>query len=152
MANDLGISFSPFGDANDPTNKRGGGSAPSPQEAIRILSLRRPSVVGANAPIPGVLLNAQGGGAFGGSGMNLEQLLQLLYGQRQGMGGTPAFPSPGGGSVSGYGAPPPSVIPSQPDSGPPPPSVQWETIPQPNPQMPSSPIYEPSNREDRTRA
>ena len=120
----LGISFSPFADdkgAN--TNPRG--PQVSPQEAIRVLSLRVPRVVGAGSPIPQALLNAPGGAAFGGggnasmgggqasmgggqapsgSGMGLEELLAMLFGQRRPAITTPSLPidqSPGGGPTGG---------------------------------------------------
>ena len=104
MADPLGISFSPF--SQTPNQRSGGGpggsgAAPTPQDAIRILSLRTPRTVGAASPIPGPLLNAPGGAAFGGSGLNLEQLLQLLFGRRvPGAPGAmgPSMQAPGGGS------------------------------------------------------
>ena len=80
----LGLSFSPFGqgqNGQDQNRPGGTGGSPTPQDAIKILSLRTPRTVGAASPIPGPLLNAPGGGAFGGSGFGLEQLLALLFGQ-----------------------------------------------------------------------
>jgi hypothetical protein len=95
MAN-LGISFSPFNDQQPELNPRNG-QAPTPQEAIRVLSLRVPRTVGAGSPVPQALLGAPGGAAFGGGmpgimggapgapgGMSLEQLLAMLFGQRIG--------------------------------------------------------------------
>lgn len=88
MAN-LGISFSPFGDPNSPQPQGGGqqGGAISPQEAIRVLSLRIPRAVGAGAPTPLLPGGPGAGGAAFGGGANLEQLLALLFG-RPGMPST----------------------------------------------------------------
>jgi hypothetical protein len=94
----LGISFSPFGQTNQPGGQGGksGQPAPSPQSAIQTLSFRTPRTVGAYAPISAPLLNAPGGGAlsgqqFGAAGGNLEQLLQLIFGRmRGGVAGLPA--------------------------------------------------------------
>jgi hypothetical protein len=103
MASDpLGISFSPF----NPQQQQGGAggtAAPTPQDAIRILSFRPPRTVGAASPIPGPLLNAPGGSAFGSAGGNLEQLLAILFGAKRpgimngGVGGLPETPQPGPG-------------------------------------------------------
>jgi hypothetical protein len=104
---------------------------PSPQEAVRVLSLRIPKreAPGAIAPLP--LLQAQGGG----QGSGLEMLLQALmasFGKRQPMQGQQqAYPSmeelgadragPPGGSVR-FPAPRiiagPPVGPAQPPQGP----------------------------------
>src|SRR5258706_16390745 len=83
----LGDSFSPFGQPNPNQNQqqgvsRGGGPI-APQSAIQTLSFRPPRTVGASSPIPGALLNAPGGAGFGAAGQNLEQLLNLLFGQRR---------------------------------------------------------------------
>jgi len=105
MAN-LGISFSPFEDNKGP-NADPRAPQVSPQEAIRVLSLRVPRVVGAGSPIPGGLLNAPGGAAFGGgggNGMGLEELLAMLFGQRRQGAVSPGLPidqSPGGSLTGG---------------------------------------------------
>jgi hypothetical protein len=107
----LGISFSPFGQQQNQSGGQGGQSgapAPSPQSAIQMLSFRTPRTVGANSPIPGPLLNAPGGAAFGGqqfgaAGGNLEQLLQLIFGRMKGgisgLPGTPQASLFGGGGA-----------------------------------------------------
>jgi len=111
----LGISFSPFGDDKGP-NADPRGPQVSPQEAIRVLSLRVPRVVGAGSPIPGQLLNAPGGAAFGGGGsmgggMGLEDFLAMIFGQRR-PGGISGQPSPvrqiadGSGGTTRVDAPP----------------------------------------------
>jgi len=146
MAN-LGISFSPFGDDKGP-NADPRAPQVSPQEAIRVLSLRVPRVVGAGSPIPSQLLNAPGGAAFGGGGGNgmggLEELLAMLFGQRRQGAVSPGLPidqSPGGsltggifpGMQPGAGdapapqptpAPPPKFTPVQPPSAPEP--MPWD--------------------------
>ena len=99
MPNDpLGISFSPFSQQNQQQAQTPGTRSVTPQDAIRILSFRPPRTVGAASPIPGALLNAPGGAAFGGGGQfgaaggNLEQLLALLFGQgRMNTGGGGGF-------------------------------------------------------------
>jgi hypothetical protein len=113
IVDELGLSFSPFsGNNNGATRDQNGGV--SPQEAIRILSLRVPRTVGAAAPIPSALMNAPGGASLGGgqpspglSGMNLEMLLRHLFGQPSGqpsMPGGPGMPS-GMPSMPGMMAP-----------------------------------------------
>jgi len=104
MANELGISFSPFNQQNPQQGQQGApGARPvTPQDAIRILSFRPPRTVGAASPIPGALLNAPGGagmgggGQFGAAGGNLEQLLALLFGAGKNM--------PGGGTFNEHPA------------------------------------------------
>lgn len=134
----FGISFSPFSDDNSgKQNPRG--PQVSPQEAIRVLSLRVPRTVGAGSPIPGQLLNGAGGAAFGGAqtpsgptpgtpNMGLEELLAMLFGQRRSMSQGLSLPidqSPGGNSAGGtfppmipgagdYPAPPPQPTPAPP--------------------------------------
>lgn len=117
MAADFGLSFvpgqaSPQGGGPQGGALGGGPVSPPVQQAIKMLSLRLPRVVGANAMAPGALLNAPGAG-----GMNLQQLLALMFGQHpQGpgmgspMGGGMMGPG-GGGSQPAFGAP--RVIPGQ---------------------------------------
>lgn len=88
MNESLGISFSPFSGNGADNQQSRSGSAVTPQEAIRTLSLRVPRAVGAGAPAPSALLNGAGGRGFGGGGMDLEQLLAMLFGQQQGRVGT----------------------------------------------------------------
>ena len=98
----LGISFSPFGEDKGP-NADPRGPQVSPQEAIRVLSLRVPRVVGVHSPIPQALLNAPGGASFGAAQVpsaagtprfDLEQLLEMLYGRRQQPGFVTTPPMP----------------------------------------------------------
>lgn len=92
----FGLSFSPLGQGgptnpNNPGTPSGGGNPV--QDAIKVLSLRIPKVVGAGAPSPQVLLGGAGGGpggagaapgaaGFGGGGNAalFEQLLRSLFG------------------------------------------------------------------------
>lgn len=86
----MGVSFVPGGQG-DPLNRQQQGEAsgaPPLQQAIQMLSLRLPRVVGANALAPGQLLNAPGG--MGGSGNPLLEALLRLAGMGGGSG------SPGG--------------------------------------------------------
>ena len=109
----LGISFSPFSDQTE-TNPHA--PSPTPQDAIRVLSLRYPRTVGAASPIPQQLLAGQGNGAASFAGvmpqaMNLDQLLAMLFGQQR--PSTQPLPARGiagpgqtmGGSFPGYQAP-----------------------------------------------
>jgi hypothetical protein len=119
MSNDmLGLSFSPM--ANQGTNGSGNGNAvPTPQEAIRILSLRLPRTVGVASPIPSLLLNAPGGAGFSGHDTipgGMDETLRRLFGLFQtpngaGAGQPPMFGNPtpmfSAGSYT-----PPSAVPS----------------------------------------
>lgn len=72
----FGVSFLPNGDQRylRPGQQPGQTSAGAPlQDAIKILSLRVPQVLGANPLTPLALLTAPGGG-----GMGTDQLLQLM--------------------------------------------------------------------------
>jgi hypothetical protein len=98
MPNELGISFSPFGQPDQGQQQGPGGRAASPQDAIRVLSFRPPRTVGASSPVAAPLLNAPGaaafgGGSFGPAGGNLDQLLALIFGLRKPMqpGGSGSF-------------------------------------------------------------
>jgi hypothetical protein len=77
-----GLSFQPGADnGKDPRTR------PQVQDAVKLLSLRLPTVVGARALAPQGLLQSQGGAALGGGKSNaiLEWLKRLL----QGSGGQP---------------------------------------------------------------
>lgn len=118
-----GISFSLF-DNDENKQGKGANGAVSPQEAIRVLSLHIPKVVGAYSPIPSMLLNAQGsaglgsmqGGTMDQPGGSLEEILRRLFGGMQGpqMGpggmGAPAGQMPPAGSG---GPPAPRVDPGK---------------------------------------
>lgn len=129
-----GLSFSPF-------NQRPGQAAPgvaqSPvQDAIKILSFRMPSVVGASAPAPSGLLGGptpQGAGV--GGGLMQEFLKRLLIGQQATGGPSPAPSMPSMSSPMGLGqtnpfsasmGSSPSSMPSPDTSNPLPASVQFK--------------------------
>jgi len=89
----LGISFSPFAEQPNGASPTGyNPSAPAPQSAIQLLSLRLPRVVGAAAPAPQALLRSPGSAVFGSAGNNLDQLMALLFGPNRRL--------PGGGSFN----------------------------------------------------
>lgn len=117
----MGVSFVPSGQG-DPMNRQQQGQAPGApplQQAIQMLSLRLPRVVGANALAPGQLLNAPGG--MGGSGNPLLEALLRLAGMGGGQGqpgmGAQGLPSFSGSTLPRFGAgdeqqrPAPSVQP-----------------------------------------
>jgi hypothetical protein len=134
------------------------------QEAIKVLNLRLPSVVGARALAPAALLHAPGGAGLATGGMNLEEFLRRLFGQgrpgpraalpnRPGVPSLPlTLPSP---SPSFSSAPPPRIGPGQTPEGvpsvPTPPvagTTAGETIPivpMPPPTAPLPPILSPGN-------
>jgi hypothetical protein len=96
MAEDFGLSFSPA-TTTDKTKAMADPNAPV-QEAIRTLSLRIPKVTGGKGLAPAPLLNSMGSQGMGmPGGMGLEQLLAMLFGQRQ--------PAQQGGPMSPGGAP-----------------------------------------------
>lgn len=141
MPNDFGISFSPFDNQRNTARPGQSGAAPSPQEAIKILSLHVPRVVGSASPIPGALLNAPGSAGLGGPGtaqapnLGLEELLRRLFG-----GGA----QPGAGGIAPMTPPPfqpsPSYTP-QPSYQPPSPGPSYQPPPY---QPPNPPPYLPS--------
>lgn len=99
MANDFGLSFVPTDQGTQQPGRPGGlpgGGVPPIQQAIQMLSLRLPHVLGAQAVAPGPLLTSAGGGGMnvGAGGGSLEAILRMLFGLHQtGAFGTPASPS-----------------------------------------------------------
>jgi hypothetical protein len=81
--------------SNLPQGQYGGQSGGGPlQQAVQLLNLHRPTVYGAQAPAPSALLNAAGG-----SGLDLNALLQALVRGRNPLGpmarpGDPALQAP----------------------------------------------------------
>lgn len=74
------------------------------QEAIKLLSLRLPQIVGANSPVPAPLLQSQGGMGADPTGNPLLDLLRRLLGggqapQEMGMPSPPLGPGRTGGGV-----------------------------------------------------
>lgn len=102
---DLGLSFMPNAQPNQP------GQGPQPgvepvQNAIRILSLRLPKVVGGGAFAPGALLN--------GAGAQGNPFTQTAFAQTQKLGSDPLgglgnLPGPSGSGPSVTGAPSPGL-------------------------------------------
>jgi hypothetical protein len=135
MPNNYGLSFQP---GTDQGNGQGNGqqdpNASPIQSAVKLLSLRLPSVVGAQAISPQALLQSPGSAGLGGGNMTPEAMLALLKKLMQQSGGQmppqaqqqPSFSSPGsaagspsmnrGGTPSGFtpapsAPPPPRVTP-----------------------------------------
>lgn len=123
----FGLSFLPGGDANDGADP-GVAQPERIQEAIRLLSLRLPRVLGAHPIAPRGLLQAPPQGP----GMNTAMMLQALMAMA-GMGGPPGgLPMGGGGAPRigiGQELPPGVVRPPGPPNLPPP----GVPIPPPNP-------------------
>jgi len=120
-----GLSFAPL--KTDQANGNGQPTGPAPiQEAIRVLNLQIPKVVGARALAPGPLLTAPGAAGVPGAG-GLDALLrrllaQLVPGPAQNAG--PAMGGPQGGlpamGPAMASAPPPRITPGiQPGDTPP---------------------------------
>ena len=78
QGNGFGVSFLPNGDQRfqRPQDQPGGTGRAPLQEAVKILSMRVPRVVGANPLAPLALLNAPGGGGLQPG--QLEQLMRTL--------------------------------------------------------------------------
>ena len=75
MAAQYGVSFQPGGEDSGPNGQRR--SAPV-QEAVRMLSLRLPTVKGARGISPQALLQSPGGAGANTGGFSLEAALALL--------------------------------------------------------------------------
>lgn len=139
MAN-VGLSFSPTSDQTNAQSKQQTGSGLSPvQDAIRILSFRVPTVLGASAVSPLVGLGSQpiGGGAPIDSALMQEWLRRLFGGEAGGGFGSAGQPGTGLPPAPSGGAPPPT---------PPPPSVivnQPRAVPGPPDQTPPEPMPSP---------
>jgi len=114
----LGVTFAPG--SQNPTQQKTG--APPLQEAIKLLSLRLPKVVGANSPIPQQLLTAPGGmGAPDPTGNPLLDMLRAILGAQ-----TP----------NAMGLPGPPTGPGRTGSGVPNPQEPGATLPLPTTQKP----------------
>lgn len=110
-----GVSFQP-GSQQDATQRPGSSPSQGVQEAIKVLSLRMPKVVGARAMAPGQLLNAQGSGGNPLIDSVVNQVLARYFPtdappmtQAPSLGGAPVLgPRPGESSTM-----PPSPMPSR---------------------------------------
>jgi hypothetical protein len=125
----LGMSFAPN---DDPTAQRRGPSPAPIQEAIRVLSLQMPRVIGANSPNPAALMSQMSGQMNGGQGLGgptsnpiIEQLLRALMGGQSGqMPGLPGAPQPPAAPPNpGFGWVNPPVRPTPPPGVPQPPAM-----------------------------
>jgi hypothetical protein len=146
MADDFGLSFSPLGNAQQGYGQNAPNQQTNPlQEAIQILSLRRPRVVGATSPIPGPLLNGQGGGMNGMSAI-IQNLLSQFGGQSpyQGFFGNEGHTGPSAGP--GPVLPTPRITPGQ-GGAPPAPPAPW-SMPPSSPSMPG-PVGNPPEQRER---
>lgn len=97
----IGYSKDPFTDIQMTGGQNGQSAGPSrltPQQAVKILSLRVPRHMPASAPINSMLLNAPGGSAPGASGLQsmIQQLMQLFQPQRTPAGAPPVSAIDGG--------------------------------------------------------
>ena len=166
-----GLSFMPGGDnAGGNANRQDEARVTPAQEAIKLLSLRLPSVVGARALAPNTLMQSPGGaGLAGPGGMSVDAMIEWLRRQmQQSQAQTPPQaapmfqpPSAGGspspwqprqdgtprarvaaGQAGGAGAtPPPPVV--RPGDEPKPPPLVPEAGPSSPPQVLSLPEPEP---------
>src|SRR5690349_7702100 len=96
MDNSFGLSFAPFS-GGPGVNNQDPNLSPV-QEAVQILSLRRPTLTG-TSPVPNALYQAPGESAFGPQGLNA--LLQTILGLAGGQYRRPQLPRetlPGGPS------------------------------------------------------
>jgi hypothetical protein len=93
----FGFSFQPGADAQGGMREQAiapsqGGAAPSPQQAVKLLSLRVPKTLPSNAPIARSLLTGPGSAAPGAQGLNslIAALMQVF--QPQPASGAPEQP------------------------------------------------------------
>lgn len=135
----IGVNFQP-GTQDQQQNGQQRTAPQNVQEAIRVLSLRLPKVVGANSVAPQALLGSQGGGANPRVDSVVQQILQRM------------FPQAAPPSASVPQAPAPMIPPPMPQAPPPPMGggIDANGIPPANlapppsfPQTPAAPPYEP---------
>ena len=99
----IGVNFQPGADQDQQQQNGGAPKSQGVQEAIKVLSLRLPKVVGAQAVAPHALLGAQGGMGRPGIDSIVESVLAKFFPQAaQGQG--PQMPAPmvPPGSAQGY--------------------------------------------------
>jgi len=102
-----GVSFQPGMQAQQPGQRGSGSPASNPvQEAIKVLSLRLPKVVGARGIAPTPLLTSEGSGGNSRVDSVVNQVLARMFGDDP---GAAAAPSPSFGSE-------PSQAPSMPNA------------------------------------
>lgn len=149
MPEGIGYSFDPAqpfnGNGGANGGNGGGRSRLSPQQAVRILSLRVPESLPSNAPVNRALLTSPGGSAAGASGLNsmIQQLIEAFKPTQAAPQGVPALPPvdltrPASGSPAPQG--PVSTVPGP--SGQPRPTptpVPQPNVPPPTPAAPPPP-------------
>jgi hypothetical protein len=117
----IGYSYAPGSDIQM-NGQNGNGSAPSrlsPQQAVKVLSLRVPQTLPSNAPVNRQLLTSPGGAAAGASGLQsmIQQLMQAFKPQaspQQALAGQP----PPLQAPAQQAMPTPHMLPTPPDGGP----------------------------------
>lgn len=134
MADSLGFSFQPGADAGQMRDTPMAGGGPggaargngSPQRAVRILSLRVPQTLPANAPVSRELLN--GAGSAGPGGSSLTSMVRALMEAFKPTAPTagPQFPTPQAPRSVASSQPPVSRVPDQ--------------VFQPQPSQPQAPV------------
>jgi hypothetical protein len=108
MPANLGYAFAPGADQQLPGGQNGQGrQGMSPQDAVKLLSLRVPERPAAGGIAPQALLQGQGAAGMGGGG--LQAIIRALM-SMQGGGGAQGMMG-GGGMGGGGGLPTPRVIP-----------------------------------------
>ena len=151
MADSLGLTFAPTAAAQQDDKMRQGSPL---QQAIQVLSLRLPRIMGARPIAPQQLLGAQGaagGSPYGNPSAIVQQIMQQILGGKTPPVGVPPtggivpqgmYQPPRGGInpqgvprldpiTGGYGVPPPPVIVPGAGNPPPPVIVPGEGAPQP---------------------
>lgn len=114
MADQFGISF-------QPSDENAGMDQPGLQEAVKLLNLRLPSVIGARSPVAPQLLQATGM-----QGQPDMQFLRQLLGLAGGMGGFGGMGMGPQGSRLTDGDPSQPTKPMLPHKPPPPPHIEVE--------------------------
>lgn len=102
----IGVTFAPT--AENAALGRRRGASQGVQEAIQILSMRLPQVLGARAPAPRALLEAPGAAGGGGAEAIASAVVRSVL--QSVLGGEAPAPSPGGGLTSLLGATPSAPV------------------------------------------
>ena len=141
-----GLSFSPFNQNTDQNYRQG--SVSPVQDAIKILSLRMPTMVGPHAP-SGVLAGGPTRGGMDANNAMMANWLRMLFSGQLGAGGPGGPGMPGGSLPSGWGSTPPmpgvsfmsgrSGVPSWAEPGPPPDPGNGQPWIGPGPQIDPNP-------------
>lgn len=146
----IGFSFAPGADLDMQGGQTGNGqsrSRLSPQQAVKILSLRIPESLPANAPVSRALLTAPGGAGFQSDAALMQNLLRgarapVTTPVQPSVGSAPSRQAPQAPPASGLDAVLRQLVaafPEQAPSVPPLPSAPLDLPPSPAPQMPGYP-------------